>query len=330
MPSAAPVLDDRDLLEFLAAGPVSGDTLASRFGLTRAAVWKRIHALRGAGIAISAVRGSGYALEGSLDLLDADRLCAGLAPEVRADIAALDVAWRTGSTNTDLLAEPAPVKGCRVRLAEQQTAGRGRRGRAWASPLAAHVYLSVSRRFEGGLARLGGLSLVAGVAVAQALRACTGADVRIKWPNDLVVGGRKLGGILVEGGGEHGSPVRAVVGIGINVTMPLAAAAGIDQPWIDLREAAGEPLDRTRVATAVIDHLVPALGLFDAAGLAPFLPQYRALDALDGHAIDVIGADARRQAVALGIADDGGLQVRHADDGSTAVLHAGEVSVRRA
>ena len=322
-------LDDRSLLRCLGPQPVSGAELAARAGQTRAAIGKRIQALRKAGLAIGADRGRGYWLEQPLDLLDAGAIRAALAADVRPQVQALDVAWRIDSTNSTLLARRAPETGVVALLAEQQTAGRGRRGRAWVSPLAAHLYLSVLRRFEGGLARLGGLSLVAGVAVAEALRDGGDIVVGLKWPNDLLVDGRKLGGILVEGGGEYGGPVQAVIGIGINVRMPAALAQDIGQPWIDLASVnSNMTLQRSQVAAAVLEHLVRALDLFDAQGLSPFLERYRALDVLAGHAIDVHAANGVQAMQALGLAADGGLRVRRGD-GSESILHSGEVSVRR-
>lgn len=322
-------LDDRSLLRCLGPQPVSGAELAARAGQTRAAIGKRIQALRRAGLAIAADRGRGYWLESPLDLLDADAIRAAMATDARARLQALEVAWRIDSTNSALLARCAPEDGIAALLAEQQTAGRGRRGRAWVSPLAAHLYLSVLRRFDGGLARLGGLSLVAGIAVAEALRDRFGIAVGLKWPNDLLLDGRKLGGILVEGGGEHGGPVQAVIGIGINVRMPETVATDIGQPWIDLASVdSSMGLQRSRLAATVLESLVRALDDFDAHGLPAFLERYRALDVLSGHAIDVHGPDGVQAMQALGLAGDGGLRVRR-DDGSESILHSGEVSVRR-
>ena len=322
---------ERALLLRLAEGPVSGDVLAAELGLTRAAVWKRIEALREAGVAIDAAPGRGYRLAQPLDLLDADAIRTALPADVRADLAGLDVAWSLASTNSTLLRDEAPARGCAALLAERQTGGRGRRGRTWASPLAAHVYLSLARRFEGGLARLGGLSLVAGIAAAEALLALGLAEVRLKWPNDLVVadaaGLRKLGGLLVEGGGEAGGAARAVIGLGLNVRMPAAVAAGIDQPWIDLAALRSSPPPRNAVAAMLLAHLLPALSLFDARGLAPFLSRYAALDVLAGRAIRVHEATGTFDAVALGLADDGALRLRDAEGGERHV-HAGDVSVR--
>lgn len=320
---------ERQLLQQLAAGPVSGDALAEREGLTRAAVWKRIEALRHAGVAVSAVPGRGYRLAQPLDLLEAQAIQAALPDEVHP--VALEVAWTLDSTNAELLRRPAPEHGCTVLLAERQTGGRGRRGRQWVSPLAAHVYLSVSRRFEGGLSRLGGLSLVAGIAACEALREMGFTGVGLKWPNDLVVaegkGLRKLGGLLVEGGGETAGAARAVIGLGINVRMPVATAGGIDQPWIDLATMSSQPPTRNVVVAMLLSHLLPALQQFDAEGLAPFLPRYAALDALAGRALCVHEGDGAWSATALGIADDGALRARDTA-GRERLVHAGDVSVR--
>jgi len=324
-------MDERHLLQRLIAGPVSGDVLAREGGQTRAAVWKRIEALREAGVPIEARAGRGYALASPMDLLDAEAIRAGVPTAIQGALASLETAWSIDSTNTELLRRPSPATGADVLLAERQTGGRGRRGRQWASPLAAHLYLSVSRQFGGGLARLGGLSLVAGVAAAQALRAC-GFEVRLKWPNDVVVPNedgslRKLGGILVEGGGEHAGPVRAVIGMGINVRMPAAIAAGIDQPWCDLAGLSNMPPDRNRIAAAVLSHLLPALEEFDADGLAPFHARYAALDALAQRPVTLHTTTGELRGIAIGLADDGALRVR-IDGGEERTFHSGEVSVR--
>ncbi|TQD39496.1 bifunctional biotin--[acetyl-CoA-carboxylase] ligase/biotin operon repressor BirA [Lysobacter aestuarii] len=329
------VIEERELLERLMAGPVSGDALARASGLSRAAVWKRIQALRDAGVPIQAQAGRGYRLEQPMDLLSPAAILGALDPATAASVHGLEVEWSLDSTNSALLRRAPPVAPGRVEvlMAERQTGGRGRRGRHWASPLAAHLYLSLARGFEGGLARLGGLSLVAGIAVAEALHAFGVDAARLKWPNDIVVeaadGLRKLGGVLVEGGGEHAGPVRAVIGIGLNVRMPPAEAAAIDQPWCDLEALAGPGVDRNRVAATLLSHLLPALDAFDAEGLAPFMARHAALDVLAGRAVRLHGEGvAVRTGTALGLAADGALRVR-LDSGECCDVHSGEVSVRR-
>jgi BirA family biotin operon repressor/biotin-[acetyl-CoA-carboxylase] ligase len=319
-------MDDRQLLAKLGAGRLSGDALARELGQTRAAIWKRIQGLRAAGIQIDGRAGDGYQLQQRLELLDAQRIQAQLPPGLAPLLDALEIGWSVGSTNSELLQCSAPSRGSRVLLAERQTGGRGRRGRSWASPLAAHVYLSVLRGFAGGLSKLGGLSLVAGVAVAEALRDHGVDQVSLKWPNDIAVDGHKLGGLLVEGGGEFAGPARAVIGLGINVHMPPAFAAEITQPWTDLATLLGPDVSRNDVVAWLLAALLPALETFEADGLAPFLPRYAVLDCLAGRSVRVEDGGTLYEGEALGLADDGALRVRI--DGSERVFHAGEVSVR--
>lgn len=328
---ATPGDEDRALLLRLAQGPVTGVALAHELGVTRAAVWKRIVTLRQAGVAIQAHARDGYALAQPLDLLDVNAIRAALSAPLREDVAELEVRWSIDSTNSELLRRSTPARGCAVLLAERQTGGRGRRGRQWASPLAAHVYLSLARGFRGGLARLAGLSLAAGVATCEALHAQGFGSVRLKWPNDLVVTQgealHKLGGLLVEGGGEAAGLCRAVIGLGLNVRMPADFAQAIDQPWVDLAGLAPWPPPRGPLAGALLAHLLPALDAFERDGLEPFLERYACLDALADREIEVREDTQRWSAQALGIAADGALRVRDGS-GRERRIHAGDVSVR--
>ena len=246
-------------------------------------------------------------------------------------IASLDIVDNIDSTHSELLRRETPAQGIAALFAEHQTGGRGRQGRTWASPPGSNLYLSVARCFDGTLARLGGLSLIAGIAAAEALHALGADTVQVKWPNDLVTidGGalRKLGGVLVEASLQDGR-TRAVVGLGVNVRMPTTAAADIDQPWTDLRALLGDALPaRNRVAAAVLATLADALERFDTEGLAPFVPRFAALDALHGAAVTTTIGERTLAGVAAGIAEDGALRLR-TDDGEQ-LLRAGEVSVRR-
>ena len=210
---------ERELLLRLAAGPAKGNALADAAGQTRAAVWKRIDGLRAAGVEIDARPGRGYSLRHPLELLDAAAIRAQLPAAARGQLGDLEVAWSLDSTNSELLRRSAPAAGCLVLLSERQTGGRGRRGRTWASPLAAHLYLSLARSVQRRAGTTGraqpGRGHCRRRSIAGARRA---RGVRLKWPNDLVVedcthdpaqgrGGLcKLGGLLVEGGGELGWP----------------------------------------------------------------------------------------------------------------------------
>ncbi len=264
------------------------------------------------------------------DALDVASLRSALPATAEARIASLEIVDSIDSTNSALLRRETPAQGVAALFAEHQTGGRGRQGRVWASPPGGNLYFSAARCFDGALARLGGLSLVAGIAGAEALHALGADMVRVKWPNDLVVcdgdGLRKVGGVLVEAGLQGGRP-RAVIGLGVNLSMPTAAAAGINQPWTDLHELLGDAMPtRSRIAAAVLAALIEGLDRLDAEGLAPFLPRFAALDALHGVSIDATIGDRTHAGIADGIAADGALRLR-TDDGHL-LLRAGEVSVR--
>lgn len=316
----------KETLEKLGAGPVSGEDLATQLGITRSAVHKRIEALRAAGVEIDALVGRGYCLRAPLELFDRDAILAALSPTARGELAELHLLFETDSTQSRALAAATPEKGCALWLAERQTAGQGRRGRAWASPLAAHVYFSLARRFELGFAPLSGLSLAVGVLVAEALRSEGFAGVGLKWPNDLVVDGRKLGGILIQLRGEAMGPCEAVIGLGLNVRMPAASGERVDQPWCDLAGLAQGRVSRQRVLVSVLDHLLGGLHRYEREGFPAFAARWQALDALQGRRVRVIDGRETVEGLALGIADDGALRVQLADGERR--YHGGEVSVR--
>lgn len=321
---AAPVA--RALLAALAgANALSGSALARGLGVSRTAVWKQIERLRQAGVDIDAQAGSGYRLAAPIELLDADALRAVAAPSTCERLGDLAVHWQLDSTSSELRRraehDPRDLLAC---FAEMQSAGRGRRGRQWRMLLGGGIALSVLKRFDAAMASLAGLSLAVGVAAADALADCGVAGVGLKWPNDLVARDAKLGGILIELGGDALGPCHAVVGIGINVRLGATRGA-IDQPSIDLAELA-PGLARTRVAGALLDRLVAALDCFARDGFAPFADAFAHRDALRGRAVDVLHGGARRSGVACGIDARGALRVEI--DGVVESVDGGEVSVR--
>lgn len=202
---------------------------------------------------------------GGVDLLNAGRI-AEAVQDILPQAPGIEVLGVTGSTNDLARARiEAGVAAPAVILAEAQTAGRGRRGRGWSSPVASNVYLSQIEVLKGGLEGAAGLSLATGVAVAEAIESVAAVQVALKWPNDLLVAERKLGGILVElvtsGAGSH-----AILGIGINVRVPAYTSAGIDQAWIDLAQAGSGRIERNLLAAAVVTHLSTTLERFRSRG----------------------------------------------------------------
>jgi BirA family biotin operon repressor/biotin-[acetyl-CoA-carboxylase] ligase len=256
--------------------------------------------------------------------LNAEAIRAGLPPDWRAQLARVEIAQSTASTQADALAAGAPAQGVGLYLAEHQTAGQGRMGRAWTSlPADASLALSLVRRFARPLAAMSGLSLVAGIAVAEALALDA---VRLKWPNDLVAGGRKLGGILVNLRASPEGGCEAVLGIGLNLRLP--EAVGIDQPWTDLTRLGGEVSCRNALLARLLAALLPALAQFEAEGLAPFQARWRRLDALAGCEVQVLDGARTHAGENIGIDERGALRLR-ASDGER-VFASGEVSLRPA
>jgi BirA family biotin operon repressor/biotin-[acetyl-CoA-carboxylase] ligase len=313
------------LAELQAQRAISGSALAERLGVSRTAVWKQVERLREAGVGIEAWAGRGYRLAAPLELLDEAALRGMLAPATRARLGDLAVHWQLDSTSSELLRraehDPRDLLAC---IAELQTAGRGRRGRRWHTPLGGGIALSVLKRFDAGMASLAGLSLAVGVAAVDALAACGIGEVALKWPNDLVARGAKLGGILVELGGDALGPCHAVIGLGLNLRLGADAKA-IDQRAIDLAALAPDP-SRTHVVASLLDHLVAALDRFAAHGFAAFADAYARHDVLRGRDVDVVRGDTRRRGVARGIDARGALRV--AFDGREEAVDAGEVSLR--
>jgi BirA family biotin operon repressor/biotin-[acetyl-CoA-carboxylase] ligase len=314
------------LLAALSAdAPVSGADLARRLGVTRAAVWKQVEALRDLGAPIAAAAGSGYRLEWPFEALDDAAILRDLDATVRRRVSVRTL-WQIDSTNTALLREAAGgAPDLSIVLAETQSDGRGRRGRIWQSPLGGNVYFSLLRRFDAAMGTLAGLSIAAGIALAETLRGFGVDRIGLKWPNDLVVDGRKLAGILVELGGEFLGPCHAVIGIGINVRAP---GVPVDQPITDLASACAETPSRNRLVARLIERLTTATDTFARHGFASFARAFADFDALADKPIRVHAAGTVRDGIAAGVDARGALRVRHGKE--MVVYDSADVSVRTA
>jgi BirA family biotin operon repressor/biotin-[acetyl-CoA-carboxylase] ligase len=260
-------------------------------------------------------------------LLSTLQIEARLAAAARARLDGLEVLISTTSTNEYLARRPINQVGrARACLAEHQTDGRGRRGRIWVSPFGQSLYLSLAYRFDLSLADLSSIGLVAGLVVAEVLAASGLSGHRLKWPNDVLVDGKKLAGILVEASGEAEGPASAIIGIGLNIALDRSAAESIDQPWIDLSRCGLEDPDRNRVAAELISALMKACAEYQDSGLAAFLPRWRTFDACTGRRVAVTSGSRMVEGRYLGIAEDGAL-IAETGEGVQR-YHAGEVSLR--
>jgi BirA family biotin operon repressor/biotin-[acetyl-CoA-carboxylase] ligase len=236
----------------------------------------------------------------------------------------IDVVEETGSTNADLLARAATLAAPVLLVARNQTAGRGRAGRSWLSSSEGSLTFSLAWRFEGGLARLTGLPLAVGVALAETLDGL-GVQVGLKWPNDVLRDGDKLAGILIETQAAAGGGVWAVIGIGLNLVMPDELEARIGRsvaslPWL-------ARMDRDALLAALLDGLAGALREFECAGFGPFAARWNLRHAWQGETVTVLdGGAVLHEGSAAGV-DDAGRLLLDTPDGRIAVL-AGDVSLR--
>ncbi len=320
------------LLPLLASGEYcSGQTLADALGVSRTAVWKQLNALSDLGLQIESAKGRGYRIPGGIDLLDGARVRAALDATAAGLLSRLALFETIDSTNAEAMRQVALGAGPGlVCSAEQQTAGRGRRGRTWVSPFARNLYLSVVWEYHQGATALEGLSLAVGVAVARALATFGLPAVQLKWPNDVIFEGAKLGGVLLEMTGDAAGTCQVIVGVGLNVAMPGAAATGIDQAWTDIEtiSTGGRP-GRNDLLAALLNELLPLLAGFEQLGFGPWRDEWLALDAFAGQPV-VLHTGAQDMAgIARGVDKRGALQLETAAAGVQSIF-GGEISLRPA
>jgi BirA family biotin operon repressor/biotin-[acetyl-CoA-carboxylase] ligase len=310
-----------------AGGHVSGHDLAERLGISRNAIWKHIEALRERGYVIESAHATGYRLASAPQAF---------APE--AVEAHLDTEWLgrhlvchdvTGSTNDDAcaLAREGAQEGTVV-LADAQTAGRGRLGRDWVSKPYLNLYASLILRPTIAPAMAPQLSLVAGVAVARALEA-EGVEAGIKWPNDVLIGGRKVCGVLTEIEAEADLVGFVVVGIGVNLNSELHDfPEDLHDKAISVRMAEDRVVDRMRFAAQLFGCFEQVYELWRKAGFEPLREEWQRRAVLMGKPIEVAGAGAGANVsgVCIGIDSDGALLLK-GDDTEVRRVIAGDVTL---
>ena len=243
----------------------------------------------------------------------------------------LEVLAEVESTNSRLFAvTDLPMDRADVCIAEFQSAGRGRRGRSWTAPYGSGVCLSLSWQFPETPRHIGALSLATGVGVLRALREQGVGAIGLKWPNDILSGGRKLGGILIELRAETAGPAYVVLGIGLNFRLSVQAQRAIQASGVTAVDLAGigalSTTGRNMLAAAIINRLVEVLAEFQQQGFRPFMNEWRDADALSGEAIRVLVGEQTQRGIARGIDADGALML----ETPTGLMRfvSGEISVR--
>ena len=314
------------LLSLLADGQYhSGNNLAASLNISSSLLRNALEELTALGLSIQSSRGKGYRINGGLDLLDKGLISNELAS---LNYDRIEILETVDSTNR--VAQALMSDRCRQVLvaSEYQGEGRGRRGRQWVSPYAANLYLTLGCRMAGGAASLQGLSLAVGLKVQQTLSALGVTGVQLKWPNDLLIEKRKLGGVLIELTGDLSGECSVVIGVGLNVKMPVSAHSSIDQEWADLGEYRSESLNRSRLLIEIARALTLLLNEFESKGFAEYAEQWQAVHAFQDQPVTLLMGHADVVGICRGVDARGEVLVEVGS--SLNSYSAGEISLRGA
>jgi BirA family transcriptional regulator, biotin operon repressor / biotin---[acetyl-CoA-carboxylase] ligase len=312
------------LLRSARADFVSGSDLAASMGVSRTAVWKHVKALERKGYLIEAVPSKGYRLTGSPDVIDVSEVQRGL----RTGIIGKEIVHLAETASTNTLAMDLAHKGAAdgtVVIAEAQTGGKGRLGRSWESPRG-NLYLSVILRPAVPVHKAPLITLMGAVAVAAAIRGEAKVPAGIKWPNDILVGGKKVAGLLTEMSAEPDRIRHIVLGIGVNMNMdPRELPPDVRRTATTLAAEADARMDRTaftKVLLAGLDHWYHRF----LKNEAEVLEAWKELNVTLGSRVAVSGAGAALEGVASGIDAEGRLILK-LDDGTLRQVSAGDVTI---
>jgi len=305
-------------------GYVSGETLSEQLGVSRTAIWKNIKTLRSCGYSIESVTNRGYKLISSPNRISADEIASGLKTKILAkNIFCYDIIDSTNEEAKRQALSGAPNGS--LFIAEQQLGGKGRLGRVWASPKGTGLWFSVLLRSSLIPLQLTNITLMAGLAVCRAIRSFTGCPAMIKWPNDVIIGSRKVCGILTEMAAEVDRVEYVIVGIGINVNN----ASFPDDLLIkatSLCMESGSPLQRVGLLQEVLRVFETLLVEYKTDSSA-LLTEYKKFCVSLNRKVNFTRNNQKLTATAVDISPDGELIVR-CDDGTMVPINSGEVTVQ--
>lgn len=332
----------QDLIQLLSDSQWhSGQAVAEQFNVSRAAIWKQIETLRNYGLTIEADRGKGYRMVDTIQLCDAQKIQSLLSDTFTIEVLK-ELSIDSTNTRALQLVQTAEQTLPFVLFADHQTAGRGRRGRKWLSPLGRSLYFSLAWQFDRSLAELSGLSLVVAIAIKETLEQQGITGVELKWPNDLLADAKKLAGVLIELQGEASGPCAVVIGVGVNLSLSELREPPDDeitQPWIDLIQLSASSdkkggqvtnraalLDRNQLSADFINAIVTALSEFEEKGFSAFVERWRNADFLSNKSVEIEYGGQVIEGEYLGVLKDGSIQINSGDDVQN--IFGGEISVR--
>jgi BirA family biotin operon repressor/biotin-[acetyl-CoA-carboxylase] ligase len=320
-----------ELLDILRDGNFhSGEDLGNLLGVSRTAIWKQLQKLESMGLQLESIKGRGYRLPQGFELLDDESIKAELNPSVSQQLKDLHVHQSLDSTNKEanqLIQELTETASGTVILSEYQAIGRGRRGKNWVSPFAANLYLSMVWDFDQGASALQGLSLAIGVAVSRALKQLKVDGVQLKWPNDIYINNKKLGGILLEMVGDPAGQCTVIIGIGINHSMPKQSGDEIDQAWTDLSTVSPKTVSRNSLAAFIVNHCFDVLADYQLKGFAGYQDEWQAMDAFKETQAVVSTMNQSTVGTPVGVNEFGALKMQLVS-GEIKTFIGGELSLR--
>ena len=302
---------NQNLIKLLNDGKFhNGTSIGNKLKISRAAIWKAIKKLEQYHIPLTSIKGKGYQLNTPLLLLEKNKIQSRLRhPSVKVKILE-----KIASTNDYLKTLSEGNQDICVCLSETQTTGKGRLQRQWHSPFAENIYLSLLCPFEKDISELNGLSLIVGLAVCRAIESVVNVQdkiLQIKWPNDILLEGKKLAGILIEIQAESNGFCQVIIGIGINVNMKRAGQNNIDQNWISLTNIVKKYLDRNLLIPEIIDTLIDYLEKFSSQGLLVFQNEWQQRDYLINSQISLASGNQIIAGLYSGINKYGHLRVKN-------------------
>ena len=275
-----------------------GTSIGAKLNISRTAVWKWVSKLQAYGIEITKVKGKGYLLKEPLILLDSKKI----ETLLKSEHFIIDTVESIDSTNNYLNNHNKSAIP-HICIAEHQTRGRGRFSREWYSPFGKNIYFSMQYSIKQDISQLGGLSLAVGTIVCKAIeKACKLPNrLMLKWPNDITYNGKKLAGVLIEIRAEVNGNCSVIIGIGINVNMPITNKVTFNQEWASIMQITGSPQDRNNICAILIDKLTIGIEQYLITGFKSYMPEWKKRDSLFGKIIQIQDGNEIFKGIATGV-----------------------------
>lgn len=308
--------------------PISGQQLADDFGISRTAIWKHIKELEDEGYEIETIKKKGYVLTSSPDSLQPAKVEQHLKSERFGHTIHYQEVCASTQPIAHQLAQAGTPDGT-VILCEEQTAGKGRLARAWTSTQGKGIWMSIVIRPDIPPTKAPQFTLIAALAVARAIEEIADVRAEIKWPNDLLINGKKCTGIFTELQADIDRVHSIILGIGVNVNQQLSDfPEEIQSIATSIQMITGQPVDRAKLVAQILHHLEIYSDMYVKHGFTPLKILWESYSCTLGKRIKAIMVHQQIEGIALGITDDGVLQVK-TDDGKIHGIYSADIEIQK-